>query len=301
MSMINKNNNRTLGDVVKDVGGSIVNRTVGRLFGAGLPVGGENTNNKLRASARWTRSGENDFRVKVVLPPKSDLWQLFFGGSKNTVQPIFATDFDTTVTTTSSNPILAPLAGLGGVAFPLTPSIIINHVASYSPLNMPHSNYPHYAYNHSEIPSFTVTAEFPVQNSEDARYWVAMLHFFRSVTKMFFGGEANDFKGNPPPILHLSGYGDYVFNSVPIVVTAFSIDMRADVDYICTQQNFNKNQISRQSVVDPGVNKSWAPTMSTVTAQLQPIYSRDSVKKFNMRDFVNGRLTGDSQGKIGYI
>ena len=71
------NNNRTLGDVVKDVGGSLFNRTVGRLFGAGLPVGGENTNNKLRASARWTRSGDNDFRVKVVLPPKSDMCNCF--------------------------------------------------------------------------------------------------------------------------------------------------------------------------------------------------------------------------------
>jgi hypothetical protein len=35
--------------------------------------------------------------------------------------------------------------------------------------------------------SFTVSGDFPVQNAEDARYWVGALHFLRSVTKMFFG------------------------------------------------------------------------------------------------------------------
>jgi hypothetical protein len=90
-----------------------------------------------------------------------------------------------------------------------------------------------------------------------------------------------------------------VFKNVPVVVTGFSVDMRADVDYICTEQNFSKGQMNNQMVVDPGVNKSWAPTMSTTTTQLQPIYSRDSVKKFNMGDFVNGNMT-DKDG-VGFI
>lgn len=288
-------------ETVKSVGGAVadfVGGSFGRLVAAGLPPGGESSRN-MRATANWTRSGENDFRVKIVLPSKSELWLPFFGGSPEAIAPSGG-DFDKTYTSSSSNKILRPLAGLGGVVFPITPGIIITHTASYSAMNMPHSNYPHYAYNHSEVPSFTITAEFPVQNSEDAKYWVAMLHFFRSVTKMFFGGD-DAFRGNPPPILQFSGYGDYVFKNIPVVVTAFSIDMRNDVDYICTEQNFVRGEINRQTVIDPGVNKTWAPTLSTMSIQLQPIYSRDSVKKFSMQKFVNGGLLGNDSGGVGFI
>lgn len=288
----------TAGKILGTVGavGNVIssNPTLSRLFGAGLSKGAE-ANDKLRASARFsTRNGQTDYRVRVVLPPKSDLWNVFFGVYKETVESGEGR---------ATNNILEPLGNAGGVIFPLTPSIIIQHSASYTPLNMPHSNYPHYAYGHSEVPSFTVAGEFPVQNQEDARYWVAMLHFFRSVTKMFFGGEENDpLKGNPPPILHLSGYGDYVFNNIPVVVTNFNVDLRADVDYICTSQSArSRSDIDPRVVLNTDQNKTWAPTLSTVTLQLQPIYSRDSVKKFSMKDFVNGRLIGKDERGIGYI
>jgi hypothetical protein len=113
-----------------------------------------------------------------------------------------------------------PLSDTGGIVFPLTPTIILQHQASYNPLAMTHSNYPFYAYQHSEVSSFTVVGDFPVQNYEDARHWVATLHFLRAVTKMFFGSGAN--QGNPPPILKFNAYGDNVFKNVPVVVTNFS-------------------------------------------------------------------------------
>ena len=278
-----------IGKVLSNVGGNIFNRTLGRLFGNGLNKGAE-ANMKLRGSAQWTvRSGKQDFRVKVILPTDSQLQSIFFESGRDDDGGVLR------------NNVLAPLASTGGVTFPITPSIIINHSASYNALNLTHSNYPLYAYSHSEVPSFTVVGEFPVQNQEDARYWIAMLHFFRSVTKMFFGGEDDGLKGNPPPILSLSGYGAYVFNKVPVIVTNFSIDLRADVDYICTVQG---NQNKQQSFIGPELlltdkNTSWAPTMSQVTLQLQPIYSRESVKNFSMRKFINGELN-DKNG-IGYI
>lgn len=278
----------TLGNVLSNVGGNLFNRTLGRLFGNGLNKGAESTA-KMRGSAQWTvRSEKQDFRVKVVLPTNSDLQNMFFGVDDDNSGGSYR------------NSMLGPLADAGGVTFPITPSIIINHSASYNAMNLTHNNYPSYAYSHSEIPSFTVVGEFPVQNQEDARYWIAMLHFFRSVTKMFFGGDDNALKGNPPPILSFSGYGAYVFNKVPVLVTNFSVDLRSDVDYICTTQSTNV----RQSFIGPQLllsdkNTSWAPTMSQVTLQLQPIYSRESVKKFNMRDFLSGGLN-DKNG-IGYI
>lgn len=280
----------SIGKVLGNVGGNIFNRTLGRLFGNGLNKGAE-ASAKLRGSAQWTvRSGKQDFRVKVVLPTDSQLQSIFFESGR-----------DINDGGVLRNNVLAPLASTGGVTFPITPSIIINHSASYNALNLTHSNYPAYAYSHSEVPSFTVVGEFPVQNQEDARYWIAMLHFFRSVTKMFFGGEDDGLKGNPPPILSLSGYGTYVFNKVPVLVTNFTIDLRADVDYICTVQG---SQQKSQSFVGPELlltdkNTSWAPTMSQVTLQLQPIYSRESVKNFSMKKFINGDLT--DQNGIGYI
>lgn len=278
------------------------NPTLSRLFGAGLGKGAE-ANATLNTRATWsTRNGQTDFRVKVTLPTESSLNSTFFGGSrqqfKNNKQK-------------SPNEVLYPLAEEGGVIFPLTPSIIIQHAASYNAMALTHSNYPGYAYAHSEVPSFTITGEFPVQNFEDAQYWVAMLHFFRSVTKMFFGGNDSN-KGNPPPILQLNGYGNYVFNNVPVVVTNFNVDMRSDVDYICTTQNTRGarsdgvnlqalyNDLNPGIASNPDTNNTWAPALSTVTLQLQPVYSRESVSKFNMKDFVNGRLSGGGN-QVGYI
>jgi len=288
----------TAGKVLGVIGGvnKVIssNPTLNRLFGAGLGRGAEAAD-QLNSKATWTvRNGQTDFRVKVTLPSESDLNEIFFGGSrqqfKNNRQK-------------SPNNVLWPLAAEGGVIFPLTPSIIIQHAATYNPMALTHSNYNFYAYAHSEIPSFTVTGEFPVQNQEDAQYWVAMLHFFRSVTKMFFGGANNSLKGNPPPILQLNGYGSYVFNNVPVVVTNFNVDMRADVDYICTTQKTDQTSLSQMepmiNVMDDK-NNTWAPALSTVTLQLQPVYSKESIKKFNMRDFVNGRLSGRSNG-VGFI
>ena len=292
----------TAGKVLGVIGGvnKVIssNPTLNRLFGAGLGRGAEAAD-QLNTHATWTvRNGQTDFRVKVTLPSESDLNNIFFGGSrqqfKNNKQK-------------SPNEVLWPLASEGGVIFPLTPSIIIQHAATYNPMALTHSNYNFNSYAHSEIPSFTVTGEFPVQNSEDAQYWVAMLHFFRSVTKMFFGGANDSLKGNPPPILQLNGYGSYVFNNVPVVVTNFNVDMRADVDYICTTQQGNAGDAeyttygNKQTIItNPDKNSTWAPALSTVTLQLQPVYSKESIKKFNMRDFVNGRLNGRSN-EVGFI
>jgi hypothetical protein len=65
-----------------------------------------------------------------------------------------------------------------------------------------------------------------------AKYWIAVIHFLRSVTKMFTGDTA--FQGNPPPILNFSAYGDHVFRNVPVVVKSFSMTLPKDVQYIST-------------------------------------------------------------------
>jgi hypothetical protein len=287
----------SFGRAVGEIGGNIFNRTLGRLFGAGLNRGAEGSD-KINASARWnTRSGQTDWRVKLTLPSEGTLRQLFFGGG---------------------NSIMRPLSSFNGMVFPLTPSVLIQHTASYNPMAATHSNYPFYAYGHSEVSAITVIGEFPVQNSEDARHWVATLHFLRAVTKMFFGGEDNSLKGNPPPILQLNGYGNHVFNNVPVIVTNFTVDLRNTVDYISTDQSrgtftdargnvSSSRQIDNSAIADdlsrtvtnPDINRTWAPTDSQFNVQLQPVYSRETIKKFSMQQFVNGSLS--NKDGIGFI
>ena len=188
---------------------------------------------------------------------------------------------------------------MGGMVFPLTPTIIVQHTAHYNAMASVHNNYPFYAYQNSETSSFTVIGDFPVQNWEDAQHWVATLHFLRTVTKMFFGGANNDvYKGAPPPILKFSAYGDYVFSNVPTVVTNFSVELTNSVDYISTTRGrtYLRSQQAQGDGIDDieidtnsdNLTTSWAPTMSTFSLQLQPIYSRASLGDFSLQKFANG-------------
>jgi hypothetical protein len=69
-----------------------------------------------------------------------------------------------------------------------------------------------------------------VEDSTQALYWIAAVHYLRSLTKMFAGTDPK--AGNPPPVIFLNGYGNYIFKNVPVVVTSFSTSLDADCDYI---------------------------------------------------------------------
>ena len=59
---------------------------------------------------------------------------------------------------------------------------------------------------------------------------LAVIHFFRSVTKMFYGQDPN--AGVPPPLCYISGFGQYQFNDHPVLITNFAYSLPSDVDYI---------------------------------------------------------------------
>lgn len=302
-------------DAVGKTAGGIYNRTIGRLFGAGLPKGAESAIATTGVStANFLRTEQEDWRVKLTLPQESD-FRLDFLNSK----------------------VMRPLLPHGGVVFPLTPSVIIQHQATYNPLAVTHNNFPFYAYSNSETSSLTIIGEFPVQNSQDAQAWVATLHFFRTVTKMFFGGD-QALRGNPPPVLKLNGYGNYVLKNVPVVVTNFSVELTQGVDYISTSQalqDLGAAQETGQRLVDEAIesiqarqrageqvtraeaesirqdilrkartasqleNLGWAPTSSIFTVQVQPIYSRSALKNFSLQKFAAGELNNQGSTGIG--
>ena len=86
----------------------------------------------------------------------------------------------------SSN-ILFPLYSTNGVIFPYTPSISSGYVADYDPTAFIHSNYGYNAYIRSYPKPISIAAEFTAQTQAEALYLLAVIHFFRSVTKSYFG------------------------------------------------------------------------------------------------------------------
>ena len=285
-----------LGNIVKNVAGGFINKTISRLKGARI-----DTDSRIKnAKAKWSGREDKDWRVRLQLPVGSNLENYFF----------------------ADNRLLEPLLDYNGFFFPLTPSMIIQHSANYNALSQTHSNYPFQAYQNSQVDQMNIIGEFPVQNSKDAKYWIATVNFLRTVTKMFFGNE-KDFKGNPPPILHLSGYGDHMFDKVPVIVQSFNVELRNDHDYVSTKQGAGAQKRpnhhwdaemaelgiqdgERQplgttwtQLANEDTSQTWAPTLSTISVGVVPIYSRESLTKFSLKDFANGTLQKETG--IGFI
>ena len=181
-----------------------------------LPLGGESIGKIVNAAASFGGTdATTDWRARLSMPSGS-----FFDKS----------------------PILQPLTDAGGLIFPYTPTISITSTATYNEVPVTHQNYQFQAYQNSRVSDIQITGEFNVEDGVQAKYWIAVVHFLRSVTKMFTGDTA--FQGNPPPILNFSAYGDHVFRNVPVVVKSFSMTLPKDVQYISTNVSSVSNGLS---------------------------------------------------------
>tara|TARA_Y100001937_G_scaffold127399_1_gene199543 strand:+ start:2546 stop:3373 length:828 start_codon:yes stop_codon:yes gene_type:complete len=272
---------KAIGQAVKKVAGGAINKTLARLTGSGIRT----DSGIVQSRARWTgRNDRTDWRVRLEVPD-GPLTKFF--------------DFE-------RNPLLKPLADTKGIFWPLTPAVVIQHSANYNALAQTHSNFPFQAYQNSQVDQMNIIGEFPVQNYEDARHWVATVNFLRTATKMFFGNDDGDgLKGNPPPIMHMYGYGDNMFNRVPVVINTFNVELRPGIDYISTKQTqvgYGAGEVdpTLAGLVERGESQSWAPTLSNISVLVTPIYSRQSIKTFSMKKFVNGELNGKGN-EVGFI
>ena len=126
--------------------------------------------------------------------------------------------------------ILKPLYDTDGVVFPYTPSIETAYKAKYDAYDLVHSNYRGYFYKNSNVEEISIKGTFTAQDTKEAQYLLAVIHFFRSVTKMFYGQDPQ--AGAPPPLVFLSGFGQYQFNQHACVVSSFNYSLPTDVDYI---------------------------------------------------------------------
>jgi hypothetical protein len=226
----------------------------------------------------------------------------------------------------AANPgIMQPLSITDGVLFPYLPTIDTAYKADYDPYTLTHSNYKGYFYKGSYVDAVNLRCPFTAQSSGEANYLLAVITFFKSVTKMFYGQDAQ--RGAPPPLVFLSGLGEYQFNEHPCVVSQFNLNLPTDVDYIRAGSPNNvginlTNQRARQDVSVPGGSSlgRWAqllaqgiskgainnppapptlglnsptyvPTKMEISITLLPIQSRSQVsKQFSVKEFANGNL-----------
>lgn len=204
--------------------------------------------------------------------------------------------------------VYQPLVDAGGLIFPYTPTINISGSANYSDQDVTHQNYPFTFYKNSKPGEITITGDFNVEDTDQAKYWLATVHFLRAATKMFTGGSVNE-AGSPPPILSLNAYGDFVFKKVPVVIKSFNLELPKDCDYISTKPkrglstnlkslgiSLAMSQFSPDDFIGglatmliAGEGESYVPVKSTISVSLQPVYSREAVKQFSLQAFVNGQ------------
>jgi hypothetical protein len=224
--------------------------------------------------------------------------------------------------------ILGPLKATDGVIFPYTPSIETSYVANYDKYDLTHSNYRGYFYKNSAVNDINIRGTFTAQDTAEADYVLAVIHFFRSVTKMFYGAQ-DKFRGAPPPLVYLSGYGDYQFNDHPCLVSNFSYSLPTDVDYIRAGAPNNYGNLFSQrdkrgaistnpisaviqrlsnsnlptspvgppapSPISQNVNNltgaTYVPTKIEINITLLPTNTRSQVsQQFSVKEFANGNL-----------
>jgi hypothetical protein len=258
--------------------------------------------------------GSSDWRVRLQLAPGSNY--LYNAGISGKLDG-------------SDAGILAPLNATNGVIFPYTPQINTSYKANYEQYDLVHSNYRGVYYKNSRVDDLSIRGVFTAQDTREADYLLAVIHFFRSVTKMFYGKDKQ--RGSPPPLVYLSGLGMNQFNGHPCVVSSFTYNLPDNVDYIraTSVNNYGTDLLSRRTpgkasgaaglgatgnrILNAGLERffpaskptpdsvvgsvnntqlaNYVPTKMEIDITLIPVQTRSQVsKQFSLKGFANGEL-----------
>ena len=265
--------------------------------------------NQASLQQQYNQTTQRDWRVRIQLAPGSDYLYRVEEGAAG---------------------ILAPLVPTNGVIFPYVPTVNTSYVANYEKYDLTHSNIRGYFYRNSHVGDITVTGAFTAQNTQEAQYLLAVIHFFRSVTKMFYGQDPQ--RGTPPPLVYLSGFGEYQYNNHSCLVSNFAYNLPNGVDYIRIspnnmglnlagrRQTTSSNPFTVSSIVNRLQNATaaglpsgaepsradlgtvaqtqsgtaattYVPTRIDITVTLLPVQTRSQVsQQFSLRNFANGNL-----------
>lgn len=190
--------------------------------------------------------------------------------------------------------ILFPLWSTGGVLFPYTPSVSTGYTAEYDPSAFIHTNYGYNAYIRSYPKPISLSTEFTAQSNDEALYLLAVIWFFKSVTKSYFGVEPYNKAGTPPPTLIFNYLGDYQFNNVPIVVKEFSFTYEANIDYVPVDTSINSIYTQNIGVDLPRAESNgytYVPTHLKVELNMDMQYIPIKLRnEFNLDKFRQGKL-----------
>jgi len=223
--------------------------------------------------------------------------------------------------------VLSPLADTKGVIFPYTPLISVNYSATYDQSTVPHSNYRIFQYQGSSVDSVSITCDFTAQDVFEANYLIAVIHFFRAATKMFYGQDQDPKPGTPPPLVFLFGMGGFQFEAHPLAITSFSYSLPNDVDYIPTTTSSGGGEFTNtystgtsSSRLPPGVQSggtrpsanfttagstetvTYVPTKIQLSISCIPIVSRNSISnRFSFKEYATGRLLQGTRNVGGGI
>ncbi len=222
--------------------------------------------------------------------------------------------------------ILSPLASTQGVVFPYTPLISVNYTASYDQSTVTHSNYKIFQYQGSGVDSVSITCDFTAQDVYEANYLLAVIHFFRAATKMFYGQDQDPKPGTPPPLVYLFGLGGFQFEAHPLAITSFSYSLPNDVDYIPTTTSSGGGELQNTYTtgtstgrLPPGVQAggtrpsanfdtgatetvTYVPTKIQLSIACVPIVSRNAISnKFSFKEYATGRLLQGTRNVGGGI
>ena len=280
--------------------------------GLAPPISSAEANTRSQATQQNARNANLglDWRVKLSLAAKSNYLYRATGNAG----------------------ILAPLLATGGIVFPYTPSIQVTYAAHYDTTEITHSNYKIFQYKSSSVDSINITCDFTAQDTYEANYLLAVIHFLRSVTKMFYGNDNLPTNGTPPPLCYLTGMGEYQFNNHPLAIGSFTMNLPNDVDYIRatpnpssplgedqSAANIKDNDISPaaarkfgSSVPGAGdnpptkftsnnkggtVDPTYVPTKMSIQITAYPIVTRNDIsKEFSLRDYATGALINRKSG-----
>jgi hypothetical protein len=198
-------------------------------------------------------ANENDMRVRIRVP----------------------SDYITGLTQGSRLKEFAP-QNFGGIVFPYTPQITLEHKAEYTQQQPLHTNYAINFYKNSQVTDISITGKFTVQNDRDGLLYLSTVRLLAALTKMRFGGQGGDpDSGAPPPVCRLDAYGEYMLKNVPVSIISFKHDLPDDVDFYTIKTN--SSDFGRAAV----------PTRSTITVVCRPMYSRAEMQKISVTGYLD--------------